>query len=104
VKYYSLHTWNLDTAAAKTLQGQLCKLVRIESPHQDFSLIAGADLAYLRDTTLVVAAVIVFSLPKLEIVDQTTVCQVCDFPYIPGLLSYREGPALLAAFKNIEIE
>jgi len=83
VNYHKLHTWNLEPAAAKVLQEQLSELVKIERPQQEFSLIAGADLAYIRYTNLAVAAVIVFSLPKLQIIAQATTCQACEFPYIP---------------------
>lgn len=104
MNYHKLHPWNLKPAAAKLLQYQLGELVKIERPQQRFSLIAGADLAYVRETNLAVAAIMVFSLPKLEILAQVTACQPCECPYIPGLLTFREGPVLLAAFEKIEIE
>ncbi len=61
--------------------------------------VAGADAAY--DGELVYAAIVVLTVPGLEVVEKT--CAVCrvPFPYIPGLFSFREGPAILEAFGTL---
>ena len=61
--------------------------------------VAGADAAYDLDT--VCAAVVVMTFPGLEVVEQRCTVQEVPFPYIPGLLSFREGPAILDAFRNL---
>ncbi|HUT38356.1 MAG TPA: endonuclease V [Methanoregula sp.] len=61
--------------------------------------LAGADAAYDQDT--IYAAVVVMTFPGLEVVEKTCSVQKVTFPYIPGLLSFREGPAILDAFSNI---
>ncbi len=61
--------------------------------------VAGADAAY--DGESVYAAIVVLTFPGLEVVEKTcTVCRV-PFPYIPGLFSFREGPAILEAFGTL---
>lgn len=61
--------------------------------------VAGADAAYDQDT--VYAAIVVMKFPGLEVVEKTCSVQEVSFPYIPGLLSFREGPAILDAFSNL---
>ena len=61
--------------------------------------IAGADAAYHQDT--IYAAVVVMTFPGLEVVEKTCAVQEVPFPYIPGLLSFREGPAILDAFSDV---
>ena len=61
--------------------------------------VAGADAAYARDT--IYAAVVVMTFPGLEVVEKTCTVQEVPFPYIPGLLSFREGPAILDAFSSL---
>jgi deoxyribonuclease V len=61
--------------------------------------IAGADAAYDQDT--IDAAVVVMTFPGLEVVEKTCTVQEIPFPYIPGLFSFREGPAILDAFSNL---
>jgi deoxyribonuclease V len=61
--------------------------------------VAGADAAYDQDT--IYAAVVVMTFPGLEIVEKTCTVQEVPFPYIPGLLSFREGPAILDAFSSL---
>jgi len=61
--------------------------------------VAGADAAYDQDT--IYAAIVVMKFPGLEVVEKTCSVQEVMFPYIPGLLSFREGPAILGAFNNL---
>jgi deoxyribonuclease V len=91
----------LDPAEAEKIQEMLrhhCILERTidicEIRH-----VAGADAAYDRDT--IYAAVVVLTFPGLEVVEKTCTVQEIPFPYIPGLLSFREGPSILEAFSNL---
>jgi len=61
--------------------------------------VAGADAAY--DQDMIYAAIVVMKFPGLEVVEKTCSVQEVSFPYIPGLLSFREGPAILDAFSNL---
>lgn len=61
--------------------------------------LAGADAAY--DQDMIYAAIVVMKFPGLEVVEKTCSVQEVSFPYIPGLLSFREGPAILDAFSNL---
>ncbi|MCD6357554.1 MAG: endonuclease V [Thermoproteales archaeon] len=67
-----------------------------------FKTVAGADAAFAGGKAY--GAVTVFSFPELELVEAATACRQISFPYIPGLLSFREGPVLLDCFAQLEIE
>lgn len=62
---------------------------------------AGADVSYQKGGDKLFAAVVVLQLPTLRLVEQATVVARARFPYVAGLLSFREAPALLAAFRKL---
>lgn len=66
--------------------------------------VAGADVAYDKRSDRFYAAVVVLRLPELEIIEQAHAVGWVKFPYIPGLLSFRESPVLLAAFAKVRSE
>ena len=89
------HPWNLSPQEAIKLQ------------KEDFSevkRIAGADISFSQKTSRAYAAVIIFSFPELKIVEEEYTIGNLSFPYIPGLLTFREGPLLIEVFKKIKIE
>ncbi|WP_395296011.1 endonuclease V [Kitasatospora hibisci] len=67
----------------------------------DDRLIAGVDVAYDEERDLVVAAAVVLDLDTLAVVEQTTAVDRVAFPYIPGLLAFRELPAVLGALGRL---
>jgi len=96
-----LHSWNLSYREAAALQVQLRRRLRALPLRPWPRCVAGADVAYEKQSNLTFAAVVVLALPDLETIEErTAVCEV-HFPYVPGLLSFREGPALLAAFRML---
>src|SRR5688572_33007967 len=103
-----LHRWDVTPAEAVEIQRELRGRLRMDDGVELAAIrtVAGADNGYLRreSSTIAFAAVVVFSYPELKLLEtQTASCPV-EFPYVPGLLSFREGPALLSAFKKIEHE
>ncbi|MHC4136075.1 MAG: deoxyribonuclease V [Planctomycetota bacterium] len=64
--------------------------------------VAGADISYDRGSDRFHAAVVVLGWPGLEVVESATARGRSPFPYIPGLLSFREGPLLMRAFRRLE--
>lgn len=97
------HSWNLTPAAAIALQQRLrSKVVRSGRP-QPLRYVAGTDVGFERGGGITRAAVAVLSFPGLELVDHAVARLPTRFPYVPGLLSFREMPALLMAFEQIRI-
>lgn len=64
--------------------------------------IAGLDVAYAVDESRVAGAVTVLDATTLDLVETATACRPVDFPYIPGLLAFREIPALLDALAKLK--
>ena len=99
-----LHDWQVTYEEARTIQKDLRRSLILHDdgiPH-DIRLIAGADISYTRGDNLFYAAVVVLTLPGLELVEETSHAERVTFPYIPGLLSFREGPVLLRAFEQLQ--
>jgi deoxyribonuclease V len=102
-KLRRLHRWDLDVPAARRLQKELSAEVRIVPPPSRLRTVAGADCAFTRDGAEVVALAVVFRLPELTEVARASGRATARFPYVPGLLSFREAPALLDAFARLEV-
>ena len=100
---HELHSWDISYRAAREIQSELANRLLLENI-RDFKVdkIAGADVSYSKTDDLLFAAVLVFSFPDLELIEIQTTVMKSTFPYIPGLLSFREAPSLLRAFENLE--
>ncbi|MFC2006234.1 deoxyribonuclease V [Chloroflexota bacterium] len=98
-----LHSWQLSVAQALDLQRRLATQVsgnsRVLTPH----FIAGADISVGKAQGIATAAVVVLSYPELRVVETKVAQGRLDFPYIPGLLSFRESPLTLAACEELSI-
>lgn len=102
--YQFLHPWNVTPAEAVALQQRLRSQIRIEAPAQPFLTIAGADISFNKFEETVYAGIVVLRLDTLETVEEAGVVSTAPFPYIPGLLSFREIPALLEAWQKLTTE
>jgi deoxyribonuclease V len=91
--------WPGDIAAAKAAQELLCQRVRIAPFRGRPRLIAGVDAAF--SSSQVFAAACLYHLPDLTCVEQATAVQDLRFPYVPGLLAFREGPAVIEALGRL---
>ena len=102
VKFKNLHDWDVDYRTAVAVQEKLrVELILEDGPSRDLCLVAGADISCARGDDRVYAAVVVLDAESLEVAEAATFCGRTSFPYIPGLLSFREGPALLRAFGKL---
>jgi deoxyribonuclease V len=97
-----LHSWDLTPAEAIEIQQRLRSLVRIEPFTREVHTIAGADISFNKYSETVYAGIVVLSLPDLQITDQSGIRSQTKFPYVPGLLSFREVPSLLEAWDNLK--
>ena len=99
-----LHSWNISPAEAVALQRELADRLHIDCglPENSVQTIAGVDLSPPdAETGLVRGAVVVVGWPSLEVLEVSTAEGMADFPYVPGLLSFREAPILLAALAGL---
>ncbi len=82
------------------IQERLARMVLVQDRIGEVRWVAGADVAYSEDTAF--AAVTVMAYPELEPFEEVVVKGKVSFPYIPGLLSFREGPLLMDAFERLK--
>ncbi|MFO0826401.1 MAG: deoxyribonuclease V [Gemmataceae bacterium] len=97
----TLHEWPTTEAEAVALQNTLAAKVDVSRPLERFEYIAGCDIAYHLTDPVLFAAVVVVRASDGAVIETQTVTREVTFPYIPGLLSFREIPALLQAFVNL---
>jgi deoxyribonuclease V len=86
------------------LQEKMRDQVILEDDFAAIRYVAGADLAFDPATDMAFAGVIVYRFPEMEEVERRWAQRALRFPYVPGLLSFRESPVLLAAFARLQTE
>lgn len=102
MKIKSLHKWNLSYTQAVALQNQLRNQIKLTPIKNPPKLIAGFDCSFTKDNKKIIAVVIVLKLPDFNLVETQSVVRKLTFPYIPGLLSFREAPACIAAVEKLK--
>jgi deoxyribonuclease V len=100
--YKQLHPWDISPAEARQIQEELRDRVIRKDQFGEIKTIAGVDLGFRKD--IACASVVTLSFPELELVDGVLAESQVRFPYIPGLLSFREVPPLLKAFGQLKLE
>ena len=101
MKARKLHGWDLTPKQAIALQARLRDRVDRADRIGAVRRIAGVDVGFEREGAVTRAAVAVLAFPGLALVEQAVVRRPTRFPYVPGLLSFREAPAVLAAFARL---
>jgi deoxyribonuclease V len=95
-----MHEWNVPVEEAVAIQRRLRGLVRTEADVvlDRVRIVAGVDASY-KDVAR--AAVVALSFPALEVLETAVAVRAIPFPYVPGLLSFREAPAVLDALAKL---
>jgi len=100
-----LHSWKVTPKEAIEIQQRLRSAVILEPCDlSQVKLVAGADVSYDKGSDKIFAAVVVLELPALAVVAKSGVVDEATFPYIPGLLSFREAPAVLKAWEQLNCQ
>lgn len=102
MKYRNLHSWKVSPGEAIQLQNELKGKISLKKSFNKVKIVAGADVSYYQNK--MIAGVIVFEFPNLKVIERQFFISPINLPYIPGLLTFREGPSLLEALKKIKIE
>ncbi|MHB8707781.1 MAG: deoxyribonuclease V [Desulfuromonadales bacterium] len=98
-----LHPWDLTPREAVALQRELAgRVVLRDEVAVPVRLVAGVDVSCTRFGTAVHAAVVLFDLESGRVAERATASADGAFPYVPGLLSFRELPVVLAAFRKLQ--
>ena len=95
------HPWSVSPQQAIAIQQRLAFRVRQEPIPARVRLVAGLDAAFSADGRVCIAAAVVWDLIQRRVVERRVATRPLAFPYVPGLLSFREAPALLAALRKL---
>ena len=103
-RYEKLHEWDLAPREAVELQKRLRGSVRLGPLGRRVETVAGADISFNKFDPTIYAGIVVLRLPSLEVVEEVGVVSESRFPYVPGLLSFRETPSVLEAWAKLKTE
>ena len=92
-----LHDWRLSPSDAIRLQKELARRIDLSPLQKLPKFVAGLDCAFSKDAQSIYAAAVVFSFPQLQLIETVSAKGPLTFPYVPGLLSFREAPVCLKA-------
>ncbi len=98
-----LHLWSLSPTRAVSMQKRLAARVHTSALSKDVRLVAGADCAFV-ESDRIIACWVVWDISDGTLVEKQHVVRAVRFPYVPGLLSFREAPALIAAARKLRTE
>jgi deoxyribonuclease V len=102
ITIYNNHRWQLSYDEAHALQRTLQKRIRLKPVTlKSIRFIAGADIAVSKKRGMLIGVVVVLRFPDLDIVEARAAVKAMSFPYIPGLLSFREIPVLLDCLRSV---
>lgn len=99
LRLYHEHLWSLSPEEAVQIQHQLKKEIIVQALPEKIDRVGGLDVSYQDNQAR--AAAVVFDFPTMKVVNQAVIEISVEFPYIPGLFSFREVPPLLAAIEQL---
>jgi deoxyribonuclease V len=102
MKAKKLHNWNLSYSEARECQEGLASKVRFTPFKGVPELVAGIDCAFSKGGEKIISAVVVLKLPDFDLIETASAVRKVTFPYIPGLLSFREAPVCIAAVEKLK--
>ena len=97
------HPWKVTPEEAIQIQENLRHRIILKKTFSRVTTIGGGDVSYQKEGDSLFGAVVVLSFPQLETLDVATSRGKASFPYIPGLLTFREGPILIKTFQKLRI-
>lgn len=97
------HDWPTDAQSAIALQESLCSEIVLQDQLNDVRYVAGVDVGFEQSGEITRAAVAVLNFPELTLEEWAIARRPTTFPYIPGLLSFREIPAVLDALEKLSL-
>ncbi|MCM8780941.1 MAG: endonuclease V [Candidatus Omnitrophica bacterium] len=100
MKFQNLHPWSLSVSQALEIQNILRDKIKLKRFRFDHGLIAGADVNF-KDKKAI-GAIVLLSFPELVLIEYVRGVTTIGYPYIPGLLTFREGPVLEKCFRNLK--
>ncbi|UCC90429.1 MAG: deoxyribonuclease V [Dehalococcoidia bacterium] len=103
MKVEKLHGWQVSITQALDIQRRLAAQVTRSNEVGVPRFIAGVDISVDKGQGVATGAVVVLKYPELGVVETKVVNDKLNFPYIPGLLSFREAPLILATCQKLTV-
>jgi deoxyribonuclease V len=104
MEYRELHSWDVSIEEAQSIQDRLRDRISLEYELAQINIVAGVDVSVDNVHERMYGTVVCMRFPELDIIEIAKVATTPVFPYIPGLLSFREGPCVISCFKQLEYE
>ena len=98
-----LHSWEVSVEEAIRIQENLRTKIILRKTFPRVRTVGGADVSYQKEGEFLFGAMVVLSFPQMETLEVATAAGKISFPYLPGLLTFREGPILIKTFENLRI-
>jgi deoxyribonuclease V len=95
---------HLTPQQAVAIQKELRQQLNLSPLQKEVTTIGGADISFNKYSTTVYAGIVVLQFPSLQVVETKAVVDTTEFPYIPGLLAFREVPALSKAWEALTLK
>ena len=102
MKISNLHSWDVSPREAVQIQQKIRTRVIGNGKVETVRFVAGADVAYDKRRKMTYAGVVVLRMPDLDLIETCITENPTSFPYVPGLLSFREAPALLRTLQEVQ--
>jgi deoxyribonuclease V len=99
-----LHRWDVTPKEAIDIQQRLRSKLIVAPLAEEVHYVAGCDISFDKGSDVVYAGIVILRLPELTEVSRSTAISEVRFPYIPGLLSFRESPPLLEAWEMLSVK
>jgi deoxyribonuclease V len=98
-----MHAWDVSPKEAVNIQKALQKHLSLEDDFGEVRTVAGVDVGFEKNNTVTRAAIAVLDFESLELIESAVARRPTTFPYVPGLLSFREIPAVLQAMLKLKV-
>jgi len=103
MKIRQRHAWDLTPQEAREVQSRLAAEILCRDDFDAITRVAGVDVGFEDNGAITRAAIAVLAFPSLQFVAAAVARKKTSFPYVPGLLSFREAPAVLAAMEQLNV-
>lgn len=99
-----MHSWDVSIKEAISIQKELAQKVIAQGRPEIIEIIAGIDISYDKDSNLCFCTIVMLNYSNMEIISINHVYDDICFPYVPGLLSFREGPIIIKAYESLSVK
>lgn len=98
-----MHNWNITPKQAVKIQTSLAEKISFQNLPDNISTVAGFDISYHYKSEKMIAGAVILEYPSLNVIEKFFCINKINFPYIPGLLSFREAPIVMELIEKYSL-